>query len=489
MIHPVAGLRFPMARVVLYGSLGIAPLACSSGPTTPLAPGVTAAVAVSPVSAFLRPGAVLTLTATAFDRDSVIIQERAASWSSSDAGVVQVSNTGQLTAGGTGTALVTATIDGIRARTAVSVASAPTAVPFWDLSNQAQTDVTFLGIWMATTQEGWAVGQRGAILHTRDGGATWEAETVPAAVTLTSIWGTDRTNVYAVGSAGVVVRYDGSAWTRVTVPTGNTLLRVWGFSADAIWIVGVDVAMRWDGVSWRETVLPGPSELWGVWGSSPASVHAVGQNGLILRWDGASWQPMASPYPELLLSVWGSSASSAWAVGVQGTILRWNGVDWRIIPSPTRGSLFSIWGRSSSEVWAVGNNGLMLRWNGVAWSLVPQRATGENLRAVHGAGASGIAVAGWNGTILRRAPQGWVASISSPVLYDIADDQIVGSGGVVFRRSTDGMSLIREETPTYLDLYAVARSGADYLAVGDSGLILRRIGGTCLLYTSDAADE
>lgn len=472
------GVRHRGGRSSTLPLLLVLATGCSSGPSAPLVPGVTASVAVSPAAAFLRPGAVLSLSATPYDRDSVVVQERTATWSSANAGVAQVSSAGVITATGTGSTIITATIDGVRARMAVSVATAPTAVPAWELANRAQTDVTFLGIWMATPDEGWAVGQRGGILHTDDGGVTWESQPTPTNVSLTSVWGTDRTNVYAVGSAGMVLRYNGQSWSRVTVPSGNTFLRVWGFGPDAIWVVGVDVAMRWDGTSWRETILPGPAELWGVWGSSPANMQAVGQNGLILRWDGNSWQTVASPYPELLLSIWGSSATNAWAVGVQGTILHWDGAAWRIVPSPTRGSLFSVWGRNTSEVWAVGNNGVMLRWNGLAWSLVPQRATGENLRAVHGAGATGIAVAGWNGTILRRAASGWTAAISSPVLYDIVEDLAVGSGGVVYRRSADGATLMREETPTHLDLYAVARLGTDYLAVGDSGLILRRIAGT-----------
>ncbi len=467
----------PRRRTITLAAVLLAALAgCGDGPTSPGPSGVTASAAIIPATAYLRPGASLSLDAVAFDRDSVAVHDRPAAWSSSASDVATVSSTGVVTATGSGTAIITATVDGIRARMVVAVAPAPMAVPAWELSSSAATDVTFLGIWMASPLEGWAAGQRGTILHTVDGGVTWTPESVPATVTLTSIWGSDRTNVYAVGSAGVVVRYDGSTWTRVTVPTGNTLLRVWGFDANMIWIVGVDVAMRWDGLAWRETQLPGPAELWGIWGSSTGNVQAVGQNGLILRWDGQAWRTVASPFPELLLSIWGSSAASAWAVGVQGAILHWNGTFWSRVASPTPGSLFSVWGRNSSEVWAVGNNGVMLRWNGVAWSLVPQRATGENLRGVHGTGASGIAVAGWNGTILRRATDGWVAAISSPVLYDVADDLIVGSGGVVLRR--DGATLVREEVPSHRDLYAIARVGQDYVAVGDSGLIVRRIAGT-----------
>ena len=435
--------RGPVLGLVVLGAV----VGCTGNVTQPPAAGVTASVAVIPATAFLRPGAQLAVRVSAFDRDSVAIAGRSATWTSSATNVATVSSTGVVTATGLGSAIVTASVDGIRARMGVSVASAPTAVPSWDLSSRSQTDVTFLGIWMASALEGWAVGQRATILHTVDGGVTWTPQPVPATVTLTSIWGTGPNNVYAVGSAGVVVRYDGATWTRVPVPAASTFLSVWGFDANAIWIVGVDVAMHWDGSTWEETLLPGSAELWGIWGSSPANVQAVGQNGLIVRWDGNAWRQVPSPFPELLLGIWGSSASNAWAVGIQGAILHWDGQAWRHAPSPTRGSLFGLWGRSSSEVWAVGNNGVMLRWNGVAWSLVPQRASGENMRAVHGAGATGIGVAGWNGTILRRGPEGWVASISSPVLYDVVDDLIVGSAGVLLRRTNDGAALTREESP------------------------------------------
>jgi photosystem II stability/assembly factor-like uncharacterized protein len=445
--------------------------------TAPRSRGPATVLEVIPASAYLVPGAQLTLRAEVLDRRNQPMDVGPAEWTSSASQVATVGADGRITAQGPGTAVISATVPGRRSQMTVTVAAGSPLVSSWTVVSEGSNDVSLLGVWMATASEGWAVGPLGTILHTVDGGATWTREPFSSQQTLVGIWGTDRSNVYAVGTAGTVLRYDGSTWSPISVPSGGTLLNVWGLDADNVFIVGASVVLRWNGVSWQQMPREGPMELWSVWGSSLSDLHAVGQNGVIVRWDGTMWRQVPSPFSELLLGVWGTSPSNAWAVGIQGTILRWNGTSWSHASSPTGGSLFGLWGRSADEIYAVGNNGLMLRWNGAAWTVVPHFTTGQNLRAVHGAASGGTVAVGWAGTLIRSASgtEAWLPGPSAPVLFDVAGDLAVGAGGAVLRRM--GGAMVPEPVANSRDLHSVVREGEGYLAVGDSGTILRRAAG------------
>ncbi len=87
-----------------------------------------------------------------------------------------------------------------------------------------------------------------------------------------------------------------------------------------------------------------------------------------------------------------------------------------------------------------------------------------------------LGTSGWNayGTVaaaptLRAA---WVADAG------VSQAFLVGHGGVIFHRSGDG-AWQAEASGTDANLYAIAaRSAAEVYAVGDRGVILRRVGGT-----------
>src|SRR5262245_26790825 len=56
---------------------------------------------------------------------------------------------------------------------------------------------------------------------------------------LTSVWGSGKDDVWAVGSGGTIIHYDGSAWkpTPPDPPTMNTFYGVWGSGAKDVWVV------------------------------------------------------------------------------------------------------------------------------------------------------------------------------------------------------------------------------------------------------------
>src|SRR5215472_15292457 len=235
---------------------------------------------------------------------------------------------------------------------------------------------------------------------------------------LYGVWGSEASDVWAVGDGGAILHWDGSAWMPVPSGTTDTLLGVWGSGASDVWAVGLDgTIFHWDGIAW--TSVSSGTSLTGVWGSEASDVWAVGGSGTILHWDGSAWTGVSSGTTNKLNSVWGSGASDVWAVGRFGTILHSEGSAWTTISSGTTNTLYGVWGSGVSDVWAVGLDGTIVHWDGSAWMPVPSGTT-DTLLGVWGSGASDVWAVGFEGTILHWDGSAWT-SISSGTAYGLVD--------------------------------------------------------------------
>ncbi len=258
----------------------------------------------------------------------------------------------------------------------------------WRIAEQGLTEESLLGYWSADLEVSFAVGTKGTILQTVDGGASWHQMETPDTTHLVSIWGFSRSDVYTVGNDGAAWHFDGHGLEQPCTPDRTALCSTCGGSRRMR-------STRWATESRSGMTAPTGircpvqknAELWAVWGSDPAHVFASGQNGVLIQSGRNPVDPLVSPTNLLLLGLWGTGPENVFAVGIQGTVLRWNGTEWNRMSTPSRQDLFAVWGKSGAEILAVGNNGAMLLYNGTDWNLLPQTATGENLRAVHaGAG-------------------------------------------------------------------------------------------------------
>lgn len=122
----------------VFAALGLA--GCGGGePVTALAPSVptVASVDVVPARVAVAPGAHVRLATTARDAAGNVLSVGAVTWASGNASVTTVDNAGLLTAVGTGTALVSATVGGRVGTAVVSVA------------NVASVDVAPVGVSLA----------------------------------------------------------------------------------------------------------------------------------------------------------------------------------------------------------------------------------------------------------------------------------------------------------------------------------------------------
>jgi hypothetical protein len=232
---------------------------------------------------------------------------------------------------------------------------------------------------------------------------------------LTGVSATSASDVWAVGSYGIVGRtlamhWDGTNWTRLPTPSpggvqGSMLLGVASVPDSGAWAVGCygtpasgaehTLALRWTGTRWARAPAPSPgascclsavtavspSDAWAV-GTAASSVNGLDRT-LVLHWDGTRWTKLASPSPRVggseLNAVSAPSATSAWAVGdvvsnqvYRTLILRWGGARWRTVASPSQGSsllngVSAVCGRGALAVGSGGTASLALRWTGSRW--------------------------------------------------------------------------------------------------------------------------
>ena len=92
-------------------------------------------------------------------------------------------------------------------------------------------------------------------------GSKWEKTVLSISGVIGALWGTSPTNLYAVGSGGMILHYDGSYWTQMNSGTNiRALSDIWGFSDNAIYASGYDassgrgVLLYYNGTTWKTLI-------------------------------------------------------------------------------------------------------------------------------------------------------------------------------------------------------------------------------------------
>lgn len=303
--------------------------------------------------------------------------------------------------------------------------------------------------------------------------------------TFTAVWGTSKTDVWAIGSGGTIYHYDGTQW--VDTPSGvfNTLYGIWGSSANDIWVVSDPQTVLHGtgfqgGTATWEKVPTGfqpynTSFFRAVWGTNTEDVRIGGR---AYDLDNPDWeneiyaghQIMKTtledgtqgwkqiPGTPTVYSYWGSSATDVWmaadnrvyAASERGLIMHGSPrpdagpaddpLVWTKVDSQSNLTLESIWGSSKDDIWAVGGNGAIRNYKtgDVRFAMI-ESGTIANLHAVWGSGPNDIWAVGDTGTILHYDGTSFTPSTlqlpvgRKPNLYGVwgssADDVwVVGDG-------------------------------------------------------------
>ena len=321
-------------------------------------------------------------------------------------------------------------------------------------------DNLLLAVDFVSKNLGWAVGENGTILHTRNAGVTWEAQSSPTHL-LYDICITAQNKGYVVGDRGAILQtHDG-------------------------------------GTNWQPQDSRTAECFGGTHFVSPQKGWAVAEAGVILRTTngGAVWQQQSSNTKQVLFAVFFIDEQTGWCVGNAGEIVHTSdgGKTWTRQQSGVTYNLFDIHFTSKMEGWVVGLFGTLLYTNdgGNRWQLstlsrqLTKMDRNKNiwLNAVYFVSAKMGWVVGEDGFIFNTKDGGksWFRqeSHTQNFLYDVffiseAEGWAVGKDGLVLHTKDSGENWRPQRTDTRTDLTAIHMSSPHSgLVAGQGGTILK----------------
>lgn len=223
-----------------------------------------------------------------------------------------------------------------------------------------------------------AVGQRGHVLWSDDGGKSWQQAEVPVSSDLVAVSFPDATNGWAVGHDGVVLKTSdgGKTWTRQLDGRRAGELMAEYYAASSTTIDAKRTASL-QGEAKRFAAQGAENPFLDVWFADASNGFVVGAFGLVFHTvdGGAHWQPwlhaVDNPKGLHLYAVRGIGAD-VYIVGEQGLALKLarGAASFRALELPYKGTLFGIAGNERAIV-VHGLRGNVLRSSDGAQSWNP----------------------------------------------------------------------------------------------------------------------
>jgi hypothetical protein len=93
-------------------------------------------------------------------------------------------------------------------------------------------------VWGISDSQLWAVGS-GGVVGTASG-TTWSLAVVAPGAQLNGVWASSASDIWAVGDASTVIHYNGTTWSAVSADAvaGYNLVGIWGADSQNIWVIG-----------------------------------------------------------------------------------------------------------------------------------------------------------------------------------------------------------------------------------------------------------
>lgn len=116
---------------------------------------------------------------------------------------------------------------------------AVTSVNGWIYQETYPTENNLYGVKFVTVKKGWVVGDYGTILHTEDGGETWDVQESGTEHALKSIFFVNDKQGWVVGKGGVILHTEDGGKTWINQGNGNLILnQVFFLNGMEGWAVG-----------------------------------------------------------------------------------------------------------------------------------------------------------------------------------------------------------------------------------------------------------
>ena len=342
---------------------------------------------------------------------------------------------------------------------------------------------TLYAVHFVSATTGWAVGDRGTVLATRDGGSTWTAQPSGISDELHDVhFAGDGLRGWATGTQRRVIATNdgGKTWSQTSVGTGDALHSLFfldeGLKGWAVGDGGKVYATMNGGRSWNEQASGYARALTHVRFTDDGLRGWAAGDALLQTSDGGSvWRVQAgvAEAPIVALHV-SRDGRRVWAVGHRGTVVvsRDAGATWTAQKSGTRADLVAIrFAADGLTGWALGGDGTVLATQdgGDTWTARTGGAR-SNLRGSHfvGHGLSGWAVGG-DGTLLATRDGGstWVSQATGTLATlngvrfhaDGLKGYAVGDAGTLLATRDGGRSWNAPQSPTSLALDNIRLSG------------------------------
>lgn len=247
-----------------------------------------------------------------------------------------------------------------------------------------------------------ALGERGIVVLSDDGGKTWRQAKVPVSTTLTALRFADAKNGFAVGHAGTVLATSdgGETWTRlldgkriadlalqaaqaggdaaalkeaqrlVADGADKPLLDLWVFDAKRVLVVGA-YGLAFETHDGGQSWTPWMARLDNPKGLHLNAVRAqgdtlliAGEQGLVLHSadGGRSWQRLTLPYKGSFFTAEMSSAQDWVVAGLRGNVWRTadKGASWQALAAPMPVSITGSALGQGGTLWFVNQAGFVL---------------------------------------------------------------------------------------------------------------------------------
>jgi photosystem II stability/assembly factor-like uncharacterized protein len=263
-----------------------------------------------------------------------------------------------------------------------------------------------------------AVGDRGYIVYSEDGGNTWTRAQSPAAPLLTAVHFPDAKNGWAVGHDSVILAsQDGGAnWTQqFSAPAEQRpLLDVLMLDARTGIALGAYGAYyeTADGKTWNaRKVLEDDKHLNAIVRLADGKLVILGEAGTILvsADAGKTWQPVASPYKGSLFGAVVTADNAIVAFGLRGRIYRSTdaGNNWKQVDNASHATLMGGTRLPDGAIVLAGAAGtaLVSRDNGQSFQPIPTGTTRAFSNALIG-GPNAVLLLGEGGARSVTLPSG-----------------------------------------------------------------------------------
>ena len=203
----------------------------------------------------------------------------------------------------------------------------------WRQATSVPTRATLTAVTFVDAKRGWAVGHDAIVLHTRDGGETWELQyqAPEEEMPLLSVWFEDAQHGLAAGAFSLLIetRDGGETWQRRTLTSDpdldyhlNAIFRGPG---DALFIAAEfgSIYRSLDaGASWERLHPPYDGSFWGGLTVDEEAFLVFGMRGHVFRSEdlGESWQELDSGTDQSIQSAIVRADGTVVLVGLGGAV-------------------------------------------------------------------------------------------------------------------------------------------------------------------------